>query len=182
MLQQWWLQRAARKQRCGLLGAHFDRPPCSEINACCRTYLYALPRRKRTRSTKSVWQKRRPFWRRERPRLSTPDTIPTVIGHTLRGLNCCPFFVLGCQVLELRGDAFQHFGNAAVVQSIVDKLPDIAREIAAPLAKTDKMVFIAGDGGGAGSRLTQDVGNILAQLPETVQALTGGNFCRLRLR
>lgn len=50
-----------------------------------------------------------------------------------------PFFVIGCQVLELRGDAFQHFGNAAVVQSIVDKLPDIAKEIAAPLAKTDKV-------------------------------------------
>ncbi|CAN0500673.1 unnamed protein product [Ectocarpus sp. 8 AP-2014] len=38
------------------------------------------------------------------------------------------------------------------------------------------MVFIAGEGGGAGSRLTKDVGNILAQLPETVEALTGGNF------
>lgn len=37
------------------------------------------------------------------------------------------------------------------------------------------MVFISGEGGGAGSRLTQDVGNILAQLPETVEALTGGN-------
>ncbi|CAM9132627.1 unnamed protein product [Ectocarpus sp. 12 AP-2014] len=77
------------------------------------------------------------------------------------------------KVLELRGDSFQHFGNAAIVQSIVDRLPDIAREIAAPLAKTDKMVFIAGEGGGAGSRLTQDVGSILAQLPETVEALTG---------
>lgn len=43
------------------------------------------------------------------------------------------------QVLELRGDSFQHFGNAAIVQSIVDRLPDIAREIAAPLAKTDKV-------------------------------------------
>lgn len=37
-----------------------------------------------------------------------------------------------------------------------------------------QMVFISGEGGGAGSRLTQDVGNILAQLPETVEALTGG--------
>lgn len=36
-----------------------------------------------------------------------------------------------------------------------------------------QMVFISGEGGGAGSRLTQDVGNILAQLPETVEALTG---------
>lgn len=38
-----------------------------------------------------------------------------------------------------------------------------------------QMVFISGEGGGAGSRLTKDVGNILAQLPETVEALTGGN-------
>lgn len=43
------------------------------------------------------------------------------------------------QVLELRGDSFQHFGNAAVVQSIVDRLPEIAREIASPLAKTEKV-------------------------------------------
>eukprot|EP00752_Nemacystus_decipiens_P013019 g11517.t1 len=77
------------------------------------------------------------------------------------------------KVLEMRGDSFQHFGNAAIVQSIVDKLPDIAREIAAPLARTEKMVFISGENGGAGSRLTQDVGNILSQLPETVEALTG---------
>lgn len=77
------------------------------------------------------------------------------------------------KVLAMRGDSFQHFGNAAVVQSIVDRLPDIAREIAAPLAKTEKMVFISGEGGGAGSRLTQDVSTILSQLPETVEALTG---------
>lgn len=35
------------------------------------------------------------------------------------------------------------------------------------------MIFISGENGGAGSRLTQDVGNILAQLPTTVEALTG---------
>eukprot|EP00904_Undaria_pinnatifida_P005772 jgi/Undpi1/2324/HiC_scaffold_13.g05707.m1 len=77
------------------------------------------------------------------------------------------------KVLKLRGESFKSFGNAAIVQSIVDRLPDIAREIAAPLAKTEKMVFISGEGGGAGSRLTQDVGNILSQLPVTVEALTG---------
>ncbi len=43
------------------------------------------------------------------------------------------------QVLELRGRAFQEYGQAAVVQSIVDRLPDIAREIASPLAKTEKV-------------------------------------------
>lgn len=36
------------------------------------------------------------------------------------------------------------------------------------------MVFISGgENGGAGSRLTSDIGNILAQLPVTVEALTG---------
>lgn len=39
----------------------------------------------------------------------------------------------------MRGDAFAHFGNAAVVQSIVDKLPEIAREVAAPLSRTEKV-------------------------------------------
>ena len=43
------------------------------------------------------------------------------------------------QVLELRGRAFQEYGQAAVVQSIVDRLPDIAREVASPLAKTEKV-------------------------------------------
>lgn len=40
------------------------------------------------------------------------------------------------------------------------------------------MIFISGEGGGAGSRLTQDVGNILSQLPVTVEALTGVNITK----
>lgn len=49
----------------------------------------------------------------------------------------CPPIV--AKVLALRGDSFQHFGKAAVVQSIVDRLPEIAREVASPLAKTEKV-------------------------------------------
>lgn len=59
-----------------------------------------------------------------------PTFNSTCVGHALTST---------WQVLELRGDSFQHFGNAAIVQSIVDKLPEIAREIAAPLAKTEKV-------------------------------------------
>ena len=40
------------------------------------------------------------------------------------------------------------------------------------------MVFISGEGGGAGSRLTQDVGAILSQLPVTVEAPTGVDITR----
>lgn len=59
---------------------------------------------------------------------ATDVHVPCVVGHPP------PY-----QVLEMRGDSFQHFGNAAIVQSIVDKLPEIAGEIAAPLAKTEKV-------------------------------------------
>ncbi|CAM9891122.1 unnamed protein product, partial [Choristocarpus tenellus] len=77
------------------------------------------------------------------------------------------------KVLEMRAEAFKQYGQAAIVQSIVDKLPDITREVAAPLSKTDKMIFISNDGGGGGSRLTGDVASILSQLPVTIESLTG---------
>lgn len=43
------------------------------------------------------------------------------------------------QVLGMKGDSYSHFGNAALVKSIIDRLPDIAREVASPLSKTEKV-------------------------------------------
>ena len=50
----------------------------------------------------------------------------------------------------------------------------VGRHIAEPLTRTERIVIInsGGDGGGA-ARLTQDISNIIAQVPETVEALTG---------
>jgi flotillin len=44
--------------------------------------------------------------------------------------------------------------------------------VAEPLSRVEKMVIVGGDGGGA-SRLTQDVANVLAQLPPVVESITG---------
>ena len=79
------------------------------------------------------------------------------------------------EVLQKKADAFKHYGEAALVQLIVDKLPEIAQAMAAPLAKTDKMVFISTDGT-TGSRVTADVGRMMAQLPEVVEGVTGVNI------
>lgn len=46
------------------------------------------------------------------------------------------------------------------MQSIVDRLPEIASAIAAPLAKTERMVFVSSDGNAA-SKLTGDVATML---------------------
>jgi flotillin len=56
-------------------------------------------------------------------------------------------------------------------------MPAIAEAISKPLSQTDRIVVISnggGDGAGAGaSKVTQDVTNIIAQVPATVEALTG---------
>jgi flotillin len=79
------------------------------------------------------------------------------------------------EVMRQKAEAFKQYGEAAVVQSIVDRLPEIVESIAKPLSKTDKMVFISQDGS-SGSQLTRDITNIVASVPETVEGLTGVNL------
>jgi flotillin len=62
---------------------------------------------------------------------------------------------------------------------LIEKLPDIARAISEPLAKTDKIVIINSGGngpGGGASKITGDITQILAQLPPVVESLTGLKF------
>ena len=58
---------------------------------------------------------------------------------------------------------------------IIDKIPEIARAIAEPLSKVEKIVIVdsgSGEGKGA-SKITGYVTDIISSLPETVEALTG---------
>jgi flotillin len=79
------------------------------------------------------------------------------------------------QAMAKKADAWRSYNEAAITQMFIDKLPEIASAISAPLAKTEKMVIInAGDGkGGGASKLTGDITQIIAQLPPMVEALTG---------
>lgn len=83
------------------------------------------------------------------------------------------------EAMEKKAAAWKEYNQAAVAQMLIEKLPDIARAISEPLAKTDKIVIINsgsnGSGGGA-SKLTGDVTEIIAQLPPLVEALTGLKF------
>ena len=76
------------------------------------------------------------------------------------------------EVLEQRAEIFKEFGHDAIVQNVVEMLPSLAREIAQPLAKTEKMIFVSSDGSSA-SNLSKDVIKAAAQLPDAVESLTG---------
>lgn len=69
-----------------------------------------------------------------------------------------------------KAEAYKQFNDAAMAQMVIEKLPAIAAAIAQPLSKTEKIVMI-GDSGA--SKITNDITNIIAQLPETVKGLTG---------
>lgn len=82
------------------------------------------------------------------------------------------------EAMEKKALAWQQYNQAAIIQQLVEALPKMAAAIAEPLTKTESIVIIGGganDSAGA-SKLTQDVVNIVAQLPPTIEALTGVNL------
>jgi flotillin len=81
------------------------------------------------------------------------------------------------EAMEKKALSWQQYTQAAVIQLLVEALPKVAEAIAQPLAQTDRIVIInSGDGGGGASKLTADISQIVAQVPETLEALTGINL------
>ncbi len=80
------------------------------------------------------------------------------------------------EAMKRKADAWLQYNQAAIIQQLIEAMPKIAAAIAEPLAKTERIVVISsgGNGDGAGaSKVSQDVANIVAQVPATVEALTG---------
>ena len=76
-----------------------------------------------------------------------------------------------------KAEAFKQYNDAAVTQMVIEKLPEMARAVADPLSKTEKIVIIdqggsAGEKAGA-SKVSGYITDIISTLPHTVQALTG---------
>ena len=77
--------------------------------------------------------------------------------------------------------AWEQYTQAAILQQLLDKLPALASAVAQPLAQTDKIVVISNgsEGGTGASKITRDVTNTVAQIPEVIEALTGINLMDL---
>jgi len=81
------------------------------------------------------------------------------------------------EAMTKKADAWQQYNQAAIAQMFIDRLPEVAAAVSAPLAKTDRIVVISqgGDGqtGAGASKVTRDVTEVIAQLPAVIEALTG---------
>jgi flotillin len=84
------------------------------------------------------------------------------------------------EAMEKKAFAWQQYNQAAIIQQILEALPQVAAAVSEPLSKTERIVIInSGDGGGGASKLTQDVADIVTQVPATVEALTGVDLVQL---
>jgi len=81
-------------------------------------------------------------------------------------------------VLDAKAQAYKQYGEAALAQMVIDKMPAIAREMALPLTKTKEMVFVSNDGNAASS-FTGDISKMMSQVMTLTTHLV--SFCPRRI-
>jgi len=76
---------------------------------------------------------------------------------------------------EKIADAFKKYDEAAILSMIVEIMPALVKEAAAPLANIDKIsvVYTGSSGGGGANRITNYATNLLASSQETLKETTG---------
>jgi flotillin len=81
------------------------------------------------------------------------------------------------EAMAAKAESWKGYNEAAITDRVLEILPELAAAVSAPLAKTEKIVMIGGNGSSAGaSRITRDVTQVMAELPAVVEALTGKKF------
>jgi len=78
---------------------------------------------------------------------------------------------------EKIAEAFEQFGQAAILDMIIKMLPEYAKQVAAPLGNIDK-ITVVDTGGGSGSngganKITSYATNLMASLQESLKASSG---------
>ncbi|EFB13087.1 hypothetical protein PANDA_018957, partial [Ailuropoda melanoleuca] len=73
-----------------------------------------------------------------------------------------------------KAEAFQLYQEAAQLDMLLEKLPQVAEEISGPLTSANKITLVSSGGGTVGAaKVTGEVLDILSRLPESVERLTG---------
>lgn len=77
--------------------------------------------------------------------------------------------------MRYKAESWKEYNEAAIYQMFAENLPQLARAIAEPLSKVDKIIMVGGGGDGSigASRITGEVAQMLAQLPTIIESLSG---------
>ena len=75
-----------------------------------------------------------------------------------------------------KAQAWEKYTQAAVLDTYIKALPELAKAVSEPLSKVDKIVIVGGDKELGTTKVTAQVAQILAQMPEVVKSLTGADI------
>ena len=77
------------------------------------------------------------------------------------------------EALRKKAESFNAYSQPAMLHMMFEKLPDLAREMAAPISKVDKIVMVSNDGKLGTSKITGELAAMMSQLPMVVKELSG---------
>ncbi len=72
--------------------------------------------------------------------------------------------------MRMKAEAMQLYGQAAMMEMVTDKLPDMARAVAEPLSKTDKIILF---GEGGATSMARDTAGTMLSTFEAVKEAVG---------
>uniref|UniRef100_A0A3Q4I3F7 Flotillin n=1 Tax=Neolamprologus brichardi TaxID=32507 RepID=A0A3Q4I3F7_NEOBR len=76
-----------------------------------------------------------------------------------------------------KAEAFKEYKEGAMVDMLLEKLPLMAEEISRPLCEAKKVTMVSSGGGDVGvAKLSGEVLDIMTQLPEALEKMTGVNI------
>lgn len=78
--------------------------------------------------------------------------------------------------MQKKAEAFETYGDAAMIQMMVEALPQVVAKAAGPLSAIDKMTVISTDGA---SKLSRTVTDNVAQGMELLSSTTGVDLAQL---
>ena len=74
------------------------------------------------------------------------------------------------EALRMKAEAMKEYGQAAMMEMVVDKLPEMAKAVAEPLSKTDKIILF---GEGGATSMAKDTAGTMLQTFEAVKQAVG---------
>jgi flotillin len=80
------------------------------------------------------------------------------------------------ETMAKKAEAMSRYNEAAVLEMYMKVLPEVVRGVAEPLSKIDKIVMINSDKELGAAKVSSQVAQVLSQVPDVVQALTGADL------
>lgn len=82
-----------------------------------------------------------------------------------------------------KAEAFKEYKDAAMVDMILAKLPEVAAEISQPFSKVKKITMVSSGTGEVGAaKMSGEILDIMTRLPDTIERLTGVNISQGSMR